>query len=233
MLSDTETNERYPYHLEMQNIRGKSIVIVGNISGAGRATALMLAELGAKVFVAARSSEELNLFLTQVSLTGGRADGITVDLCRPESIRRFYEQAERRMGQIDVVVNYLADGSDLPVDPEACQNLSMQHAIMHMQAQSKGHIINVGGKTPERASLIPVTGKVSARGVAAALRRQANEAGIRVTLISPGAVSARRPSYNEQIISPEDVARCVYSTLIEPSGGDVVFLHGHFPAQAL
>lgn len=231
MLFDTKTDERYPYHLEMQNIRGKSIVIVGDISGAGRATALMLAELGAKVFVAARSSEELNLFFDEVARSGGRADGVTVDLCRPESVRRFYEQAERRMGQLDVVINYLADGSVLPVDPEACQNLSMQHAITHMQ--DKGHIINVGSKTPERASLIPVTGKVSARGVAAELRRQANEAGIRVTLISPGAVSSRRPAYNEQVISPEDVARCVYSTLIDPSVGDLIFLHGQFPSQAL
>lgn len=225
MLSNTETNERYPYHLEMQNIRGKSIVIVGDASSAGRATAMMLAELGAKVFVSAQNADELNALLSDLTLAGGRAEGIVVALCRPESVRRFFEEAERRLGRIDVVVNFMAAGDDLPVDPEACQNLSMEQAIMHMQVYGKGHIINLSGRSTERASLIPVTGKVSARGVAAALRHQANELGLRVTLIESG--------FADEELSAGDIARCVYSSLIEPSGGDVIFLNGRFPAHTL
>ncbi len=51
----------------------QSVIIVGASSGIGRATALELARAGARVTVAARSSDALDSLVAQIASAGGQA----------------------------------------------------------------------------------------------------------------------------------------------------------------
>ncbi len=203
MLSNVETGYHMQYRPTENSIQGKAVVILGDFSDISRATAGMLAEKGALVFIAAHSSADLTTTLAAAAQAGGKCDGLAIDLFRPEEIQRFFDQAERWLGHIDAVVNCLA------ADLEGCQNLWNQEAIRRMG--SHGQIINVN--LAGRKSSSPAT-----RTLAAALRRQASELGIRVTLVEPGSEEVR--------LAGEDVASCVVDSLAQPYGMDVIFLQG-------
>jgi NADP-dependent 3-hydroxy acid dehydrogenase YdfG len=236
MISNLLPTHKYPYQSEMQNIRGKAVVIIDDAGGIGCATAALLAEKGAKIFFAAQTPADLNAFLLKVGSVGGDVGGIVVDLSSPEGIQWFFEQAEARLGRIDVLVNHQA--FSMNGAPISRQNLYVQEAMARMPGSGSGHIINVGLPAPASplnvidAGFIPVTGPYKPRAVSAALRRKASELGIRVTSIEPGAGRAEF-SAGSQSLADEDIARCVYESLIQPHGIDVIVMKGQYGSQPM
>ncbi len=233
MLWNVETGIKMQYEPGAQGIRGKAVVIVGNTAGLSQATATLLAEQGAMIFFAAASPGELHQTLALVARAGGVARGMVVDLCQPEAVQRFFDQADQWAGPINAVVSYLTMSSEQEgTEPEACQNVVMQEAIRRIGTRSDGQIIYVG---PSRnRSSTPGSGMVrsaAVRSTAAALRRQATEMGIRVTLIQPGSDSHSEPGGAEAVLRAEDVAGCVLESLAQPFGVDVIFLPGQLEKQ--
>jgi NAD(P)-dependent dehydrogenase (short-subunit alcohol dehydrogenase family) len=198
---------------------GKSIVIVGDTAGVGRATAALLVEKGAKVFIAVRSPAELSAAFAEIAKTGGEWDGLVVDFHSPKAIRRFFDQAEQRLGKIDGLVNALASDllpvtgtAGMPDENQTPQSQCVQEALQRMHNRRGSSVINI--RVDGQASL-PVH-----------LRRTAREHGIRMTAIEPGTAAVYGPGNTREAARPEDVARCVYESLIQPFGVDVIFLRG-------
>jgi len=88
-------------------MEGRVAIVTGAGRGIGRATALLLADRGARVLAVARSSDELR------SLAGERAgiEWIAVSLATEAACRQVAETARRRLGPIGILVNNAGVGS--------------------------------------------------------------------------------------------------------------------------
>jgi NADP-dependent 3-hydroxy acid dehydrogenase YdfG len=234
MFFPQETGRERQQNSDLHSVRGKAVVIVGGATDIGRATASLLAGRGARVLVTARDSSELSAVLKEVCHVGNEVHGMVVQLDRPDAVRRFFDEAERRLGGIDILVNHLAYGSE-GSDPHACQNCCTEECIAHMQVRGRGHIINIGLPVNGELSasptkMIPLTGGRLPVGMSAALRRQAGELGIRMTTIESGLGAGREPDMNDKSILPEDIARCVYDSIVQPFA-ELVLVKGHLQAR--
>ncbi|WP_426451340.1 SDR family oxidoreductase [Paenibacillus sp. S-38] len=100
-----------------QRVQGRVAVVTGGASGIGRASALRLAEHGAKVCLLDRSVEEANEVREAIERAGGEALVVECDVSRPEHIREGIEQAAARWGGLDIVfANAGVNGTVAPIE---------------------------------------------------------------------------------------------------------------------
>ena len=78
----------------------KVVVITGASSGIGRATARALARCGARIALAARSTDKLQELATEL---GDRAAAFPTDVTSGAQVRAMVAQARERFGRIDVL----------------------------------------------------------------------------------------------------------------------------------
>ncbi|MBU3864381.1 SDR family NAD(P)-dependent oxidoreductase, partial [Streptomyces sp. 4503] len=88
----------------MSGIEGKVIAITGASSGIGEATALLLAERGAKVVLAARRSDRIEALAARITEAGGEAVPVVTDVKRRADLSRLVATARERYGKLDVLV---------------------------------------------------------------------------------------------------------------------------------
>ena len=86
-------------------IKGKVVVITGASMGIGLSAARLFAAEGAKVVLAARSTDKLQAAAAQLISQGCDALPITVDMCDQSSVNHMIDQAFDHYGQIDILVN--------------------------------------------------------------------------------------------------------------------------------
>jgi citronellol/citronellal dehydrogenase len=82
---------------------GQVAVVTGGGSGLGRATALELAALGARVVVCGRRAEPLEE--TAAAAEGGRVEPLACDIREEEQVDGFVSTVLERHGRIDLLVN--------------------------------------------------------------------------------------------------------------------------------
>jgi hypothetical protein len=220
MDSNLGTAQRSLQSMPIQSIVGKTVVIAGDVAGIGLAATQLLVENGAKVFIAVNSPAELLGVFTEMAKTGGQWDGIAVNLSSPMEVQRLFDQAEHRLGRIDIFINALAPAL-IPVtsgaaaaldagDTLPCQYVS--EAIQRMRGRQWGNVVHI--RLPGQLNL-PTR-----------LRRDADENGIRMTVIEQGTASVYGQGVSYEHPRAEDVARCIYESLVQPFRMDVILLHG-------
>src|SRR5450759_1397850 len=92
--------------MDMQlSLKGKVAAVTGGSEGIGRATALRLAELGAKVAICARRAEVLEKTAGEIRKLGAEVFAVTADATKADDMARFVEQVVQRFGRIDILVN--------------------------------------------------------------------------------------------------------------------------------
>jgi NAD(P)-dependent dehydrogenase (short-subunit alcohol dehydrogenase family) len=201
MLSRVENRYQTSSTPWKPQINSKTVVFAGDANGVGHAAAVMLASHGAPVFLATSSVAALKQAFIAINRAGGECDGMVVDCSRVEECRRFFLLAEAWLGEIDAVIT-----------PATGQYLCMQEAIRRMQVVGRGHLINIelpGESSPPNRSQ---------QRMVSVLRRQAREAGIRVTLIEPES--------GDDLPGTQAVARCVLESMAQPFGTEVVLVPG-------
>jgi NAD(P)-dependent dehydrogenase (short-subunit alcohol dehydrogenase family) len=82
---------------------GKTAVISGAASGIGQASAVRLAEEGARIIIADRDSAEKTLQM--IADVGGKAVAVRCDVTDPKSIGTLKETVEKGGGRCDILVN--------------------------------------------------------------------------------------------------------------------------------
>jgi NADP-dependent 3-hydroxy acid dehydrogenase YdfG len=100
----------------MSGTEGKVVVITGASSGIGEATALLLAERGAKVVLGARGSDRLKALAARIADAGGEAAYARTDVRRRNDLSDLVTLACERYGKLDVLVNNAGVGAISPLD---------------------------------------------------------------------------------------------------------------------
>lgn len=89
----------------MNNIEGKVVIITGASSSIGEAAAKKLGNLGAKIVLAARRKERLEVLKKQIEQNGGTAACKVTDVADKKQVEELVEYAISKFGRIDVLVN--------------------------------------------------------------------------------------------------------------------------------
>ncbi len=86
-------------------VDGRVALVTGAGRGIGRATAVALAEAGADVVVAARTTEQLEEVAGHIRSLGRRAEAVPFDVMELERLGELVEVATDRLGGLDLLVN--------------------------------------------------------------------------------------------------------------------------------
>lgn len=90
----------------LQYLQGKVAIITGASRGIGKAAALALATVGAKIVVNyARSSEAAEAVVQTIVDAGGEAIAIQGDVSQPEEVEALIKESLAKYSRIDVLVN--------------------------------------------------------------------------------------------------------------------------------
>ncbi|GGH48384.1 oxidoreductase [Dyadobacter endophyticus] len=186
--------------------QSKIALITGASSGIGAGTAKVLAANGFKVGIAARRIDKLNELKNEITLSGGEAFVIQMDVTDPESVKHGVEELVAAFGTIDILVNNaglmpLSDIESLKVnewnqmiDVNIKGVLNSTAAVLpYLKEQNSGHIINmssIAGRKVFKGLSIYCATKFAIAAFSDGLRMElAPKFKIRVTNIQPGAVA--------------------------------------------
>ncbi|QUW78134.1 SDR family oxidoreductase [Streptomyces mirabilis] len=233
----------------MSGIKGKVVAITGAGSGIGEATALLLAERGARVVLGARRAERLEALAARIEKVGGEAAWVRTDVTRREDLSGLVWLARERYGKLDVLVSNAGVGLISPLDDLRVEDweemidvnlkgvlYGIAEALPVFREQGFGHFVNIvstsGLRVTPLQSVYAAT-KNAVRTLSEGLRQEAGE-GLRVTVVSPGFVRtdfADRMDSEVKVqivekmdsiaIPPAAVARAVAFAVEQPDGVDV------------
>ncbi len=90
---------------EAFDLSGKVAVVTGGNTGLGEAFARALAEMGAKVALAARTRKRSEAVATEIEASGGEAMAVDLDVKDPHQVERMLGEVTERSGPVDILVN--------------------------------------------------------------------------------------------------------------------------------
>lgn len=111
-------------------LEGRTEIVLGVGPGMGRATALLCAEEGARVVLAARNREQLEALTREIEAKGGEALAVVTDMTKASDCARLVEQAVERFGRVDGLVTVAAMPEDNLLITECPDDLSNWRPIM-------------------------------------------------------------------------------------------------------
>ncbi len=234
----------------MAALTGKVVAITGASSGIGEATALLLAERGAKVVLGARRPAPLEALSHRIMATGAEAAFLPTDVSRRDDLAALVQLACSRFGQLDALIS---NAGVMPVslldelrvdDWDAMIDINLKGVLYGIAAalpvfrrQGFGHFVNLASTAAHR--IVPTMSVYSAtkfavRALSEGLRQEAGDK-LRVTVISPGfthtnfAESVTSPEVKAQLeqardklaMPPEAVAQAIAFALEQPPNIDV------------
>ena len=98
-------------------LEGKTALITGGSTGIGKAIALVFAEAGADVAIAARTSQRLDEAAEEIRGLSRKVVTIQADVSDRQQADRMVAEASDGLGRIDVLVNNAGTGGGGPVVP--------------------------------------------------------------------------------------------------------------------
>jgi NAD(P)-dependent dehydrogenase (short-subunit alcohol dehydrogenase family) len=212
----------------MKEITNKVAVVTGAGRGIGRAVAIELARMGARVAVASRNESELQ----ETARLAGSASVVPTDVRNKAEVHRLLEYAASQLGPIDILVNAAGIGvagpvvgfSDADYDAVLDTNLksifqASRCVLPSMIERGTGHIINIAsiaGKVGSANLAVYCASKFGVVGFTQALAEEVRQYGIRVSLICPGSTdtsflgsSSKSSKSRDRMLSPSDIAHAV------------------------
>jgi NADP-dependent 3-hydroxy acid dehydrogenase YdfG len=234
----------------MSGIKNKVVAITGASSGIGEATALLLAERGAKIVLGARRSDRLEALAARISESGGEVVHAPTDVRRRGDLSDLVTLACEQYGKLDVLVN---NAGVMPISPldelrvedwEAMIDVNIKGVLYGIAAalpvfrqQGSGHFVNIASVSAFRVvpnQAVYAATKMAVRAISEGLRQEAGDK-LRVTIISPGmtrtafADSMTDPEVKAQLeerrdaiaMPPEAIARGIAFAIDQPAGVEV------------
>jgi NADP-dependent 3-hydroxy acid dehydrogenase YdfG len=238
-----------PMHVQHRPLDQQVVVITGASSGIGLCTALVAAERGAKLVLAARSAGTLDAIVQQIRFDGGQAIAVVADVADRAQVAQVAQAAVERFGRVDTWVNNAgvsvygrldevseADSRRL-FDTNFWGVVNGSLEALPLLRRQGGALINIGSEVSE--AVIPLQGmyatsKHAVKGFTDALRvevEQVDRALVTLTLIQPAAVNTPYPQHARNYmdrepkpptapIDPHRVAEAILKAAVE-GGRDI------------
>jgi NADP-dependent 3-hydroxy acid dehydrogenase YdfG len=181
-------------------LQGKVVIITGASMGIGEATAHVFAEAGAKLVLAARSADKLEV-VAQGLPAQAEALVVPTDMTDQVQVKALIDKTYERFGWIDILINNAGQAVVSPlatVSPDLYHQIielnlfgplyAMQAVVPKMKEQGGGVIINISSNVSKMA--IPGIGayastKYALNGLSLTARNELASDNIRVVLFHP------------------------------------------------
>jgi NAD(P)-dependent dehydrogenase (short-subunit alcohol dehydrogenase family) len=182
---------------------GEVVAITGGGTGLGKAMAIEFARLGASVAILSRKAEQRQRGIEAVETAGAKACGAEVDIRQPEQITRAFDEVERVLGPVGVLVNNAA-GNFPVVSEDLSPNgwravtqivldgtffCSREFALRRIAAGQPGAILNIGATyawTGGPGAVHSAAAKAGVLNLTMTLAVEWAHHGIRVNGLAPG-----------------------------------------------
>lgn len=188
----------------MDIFKGKTAIVTGAASGIGRALSERLARKGARVVMADVNTGQLENAAAGIEQSGGNARAATLDVRDFEAVKGLVDDTVSECGRLDYIFNNAGTGvggEARDFDYEDWKKVidinlygvvnGVAAAYPLMVKQGSGHIVN----TASLAGLIPLAGEISYTtskyaivGLSHALRAEAADLGVKVSVVCPGKI---------------------------------------------
>ncbi len=191
--------------IESFRVDGKVAVVTGAGSGIGKASALALAGAGATVVCADVVGESADATAEEISSTGGRGEGVTLDVSVKQEVVSLAERVARERGRLDVwcnIAGIMVEGPflDAPEDDlDRIIAVNLKGVLFGCQAAGRimvgqpggGSIVNASSAAADTPSPNIVSYAICKAGVVQMTKSMAVEVGkkhVRVNAVAPGFV---------------------------------------------
>jgi 3-oxoacyl-[acyl-carrier protein] reductase len=190
----------------MFSLKDKVALVTGASQGIGRATALALAEAGAKVAAAARNEEKLAALVQEISAKGGEAFALKMDVAEAEQVKAGFKAVLEKFGKLDILVNNAAitrDGLAMRMKQEDWDavmrtnltgaHLCIQQALLTMMRARAGRIINIASVVAQMGNAGQanyVAAKAGLIGLTKAIAMEISSRNVTVNAVAPGFIES-------------------------------------------
>ncbi len=187
----------------LQTLNDRVAIITGGSRGIGKATALALAEVGAKVVVNyANSSQKANEVVTEITEAGGEAIALQADVSKSEDVDNLIKETLEKFKRIDILVNNAGITKDTLLmrmkleDWQAVIDLNLTGVFLCTKAvcktmikQRSGRIINIASVSglmgnPGQANYSAA--KAGIVGFTKTVAKEVAPRGVTVNAVAPG-----------------------------------------------
>jgi 3-oxoacyl-[acyl-carrier protein] reductase len=206
--------------MNRQPLHGQVALVTGATQGIGRATALALANAGARVWLNHLQQEAAALALVaEIEAAGGSAAAVAADVANPQEVSAMFDTI-LAYGELDILVNnagIILEKAFVDTDEEDWARVlgvdlggvyrCCRHALAHMQARGNGSIVNIAselGQLGRERYAAYCTAKAGVIGLTKSLAREFAPA-IRINGVAPGPVDT--PMVSLEHMSDEMIAR--------------------------
>ena len=186
-------------------LAGKVAIVTGASKGIGASIARHLASEGATVVVNyARSAEDADRVVGQITADGGRAIAIQADLAQEADVRRLFAATKEAFGRLDILVNNAGIYEFKPLEEVTVDHFHKQFdlnvlgLILASQEAAKlfgsdgGNIVNISSvvaSNPAATASVYSATKAAVDAVTKALAKELGPRKIRVNSVNPGMVA--------------------------------------------
>src|SRR5436305_14001464 len=186
----------------MADLNGHVALVTGASQGIGRACALVLAQRGATVALAARSEDKLNAVAQEISGAGGKTGVFKMDVASEDEIKAGVKAAIAQFGKVDLLINNAgitrdtlamrmkrADWDDV-LNTNLTSAFTASQAVMSSMLKTRwGRIVNISsivGQMGQSGQANYAASKAGLIGLTMALARELASRNITVNAVAPG-----------------------------------------------
>jgi NAD(P)-dependent dehydrogenase (short-subunit alcohol dehydrogenase family) len=142
---------------------GKTVLVTGASSGIGRATALGLAAMGARLAITGRDRERTESAAAEIrAVGGGQVEVFVADLSAQSEVRRLAGEMSQRLSRIDVLINNV--GGYWNTRHVTADGLELTFALNHLAPFLLTNLLLDSMRQSGPARVVTVSSHAHARG---------------------------------------------------------------------
>lgn len=225
----------------METLKGKQVLLVGATGGIGSATARLLNDSGALVFLAGRNKNKLAEVATACNISPSNT--FALDISKPEAIDELKAAYFTQMNAIDILINTAGTGIIKSMDSLSKEDfllslhdnlygpfLLVKAFLPEMKLLKKGLIINIPGvlgKVPMAGAAAYSASKYGLVGMMQSIREELKRTDIRITNLFLGGVdspfwdSIDLKVQRDKMVQANEAAKAIWFLCQQPASGVV------------